>query len=116
MRPPTSRSICGEVIGKRLSARRTETRKDRGSSGSRSRRISRGDRVDVERRPPRAGEVAGAEHLRQPIAHAGPVRAVAEHDLDTPLQRAHLPDVEVRRRLADVPDEPRHEPRPVPAL
>ena len=72
-----------------------------------------GDRVDVERCPSRAGEVPGTEHLRQAIPHAGPVGAITEDDLDAPLEGAHLPDVEVRRRLPDVPDEPRHEPRPV---
>ena len=74
------------------------------------------DRVDVERSPSRAGEIAGPKDLGQTVAHAGPIRAVTEHNLDTPLQGTHLPHIEISRGLPDVPDEPRHEPGPVLSL
>ena len=102
-RKPLVRAPHRDAEGARIF--RIEIAQDLGSDG-----------VDVERRLPGAGEVPGAKDLRQSIAHPGPVGAVAEHDLDTPLERAHLPDIEVGGRLADVPDEPRHEPGPVPAL
>jgi hypothetical protein len=74
------------------------------------------DRIDVERSPSRAGEIADPKNLGQTVAHAGPIRAVTEHNFDTALQGTHLPHIEISRGLTDVPDEPRHEPGPVLAL
>ena len=96
MRPPTSRSISGEVSGKRLSARRADTRNVAGRRVAEVAQDLRGDRVDVERRAAGPREVADAEDPRQPIAHLLPVRRRAEHELDPPHQDAHLLDVEVR--------------------
>ena len=107
IRPPTSRSICGEVSGNRLSARRTDTRNDRGSSGPRSRRISAAmASMSSGARPARA-KLPAPKTFASRSRTASPVRAVAEHHLDPPLQRTHLLDVEVGRRLADVPHQPR---------
>ena len=56
MRPPTSRSICGEVSGKRLSDRRAESRNDGGFSGPWLPTVGSPTRVEFE--GPRAEELA----------------------------------------------------------
>ena len=74
MRPPTSRSICGDVSGKRLSARRADTRNVETCRSPRSSRIGLRDDVDVERHERRAREIRDAEHAPQPIGHRAPRR------------------------------------------
>ena len=64
MRPPTSRSICGEVNGKRLSARRALTRNDAGCAIAEVAENRRRERVEVVRRPAGVREVRDAEHAR----------------------------------------------------
>ena len=71
---------------------------------------------DIELRSPGTSKVRGAKDIRQAIANGRPFRGLTEDDLDAPLQRTHALDVEVRRRLAEIANETRHEPRPVPAL
>ena len=95
IRPPTSRSICGEVIGNRLSARRADTRNVRAVRSPRSLRIAARDRVDVERRAAGLREVGDAEHARDAVADRCPVGVGTEHDLDAPHQHAHFADAEV---------------------
>ena len=72
MRPPTSRSICGEVSGKRLSARRADTRNDSTCRSPRSSRIAGREDVEIERRAPGIRVVGDAEDVPQPLAHAPP--------------------------------------------
>ena len=75
MRPPTSRSICGEVSGKRLSVRRAVTRNDSAAD----RRGRRGSPPPARRRragPRPAGEkYAMPNTCPQPIAHLRPRRS-----------------------------------------
>ena len=85
IRPPTSRSICGEVSGKRLSARRDRDaerprdRPGRGRAGSPAAMAS----TSSGARPARA-KFATPNTLDRRSRTAVPVGAVAEHQLDAP--------------------------------
>ena len=62
IRPPTSRSICGDVSGKRLSARRAETRNVRAVAVAEIGQDRLRDCVDIERSAPGPRKVRHAEH------------------------------------------------------
>ena len=100
MRPPTSRSISGDVSGERLSARRTETRNDAGLLGPEIGEDRLGDRVDVERRAAGAAKLA-TPNTRETRSRTVSTRLRTQHDLNPPHQRANfatpVPRVAARR-------------------
>ena len=69
MRPPTSRSICGDVSGKRLSARRADTRKLRHAAIAEVAQHRGGDAVEVDRHAAREREVGDAERVADALGH-----------------------------------------------
>ena len=112
MRPPTSRSICGDVIGKRLSARRADTRKLSHVRSPRSSRIAVAMHVEIERQCGRRSEkfaMPNVRRMRSPTSSAR--RAGSEHDLDPAHQRAHVVHVEIGDRFSEIAHEAREEPR-----
>jgi hypothetical protein len=116
MRPPTSRSISGEVSGKPLvGAARRQTERF-GLPIAEILQDLDGNSVDIERRPPGHREVADAEDPRQPLADRFPLGGRPENNLDSPHEHADALDVQVRRGLTDIPYEPRDEPRTVVPL
>ena len=116
IRPPTSRSISGDVSGKRLSARRADTPERRRSS---CRRVARGSprRSRRHRAPPgRPARNCRRRTRATTVAHHAPSPRRRRGRLDAPHQHADRLDVEVRQRRAQIADQPRHEPRAVPPL
>ena len=115
MRPPTSRSICGEVNGKRLSARRADTRNVARLPIAEVAQDRRGERVEVVRR---RGRRARSSRCRTPGASRsrdlvpGRVRRRASISM-RPITDRTAAHVETASALAEVPHEQLDEPRPV---
>ena len=72
MRPPTSRSIWGDVNGNRLSARRALTRNESTVPVAEIRQDGRGQRAEVVRSATGQGEIRDAEDATQAIANLDP--------------------------------------------
>ena len=102
IRPPTSRSISGDGIGNRLSARRAETRNDRRILRHRDPRGSPAAIASMSSaRPAGPGKIADAEARRDTRSRTRvPVRARLQDDLDAAHQRAAR---RARRRRASPP-------------
>ena len=75
-----------------------------------------GDLLDPASRAPGAREVRHAEDPAEALAHRGPFGRRAQAHLDPPHERAHVRDVQVRRRGAQAAREAVDEPGTVPPL
>ena len=116
IRPPTSRSICGDVSGNRLSARRADTRKLGGIAVAENRQNLVRQLVDIGPGATRARKVGDAEDASQAVPNLLPVGRRSQHDFDPAHQSPDGGNIKVRRGLAEVAHELTDEPRAVPAL
>ncbi len=114
IRPPTSRSTSGDVIGKRLSARRTDTRKLSARSVLKiAKNTVRVSSVEIQLGPRRVREIGDTERPPDAFAHVFARRIGTKHHLDATHQRPHGLDVQIGNGAAKIADEPRQEPRTV---